>query len=240
MKKLTVNILSVLASFSLPSIAPAALLDFSPSNFSVTPNSSYDAINMSVGGINVNVTAYSIENDGLGTIFSRSQVTGVTVTGKNKGVYVSSSNNLGVKTASGDLNDMDGGGAGSTTDLDEGLLFTFNKQVHLNSIDFDLFSGSDDFNLTVDGKHLLWDFKGTTPNSLSQLVAGSHDEFEFTNIIGREFLIWADSDTDGFRIDDIDVTAVPLPTAFFTFGLGLSFLFFAQRKSVNTRYTQLR
>ena len=229
-----VFILAVFLSFfvflSIKS-AYALSMDFSPSNLAVSGSNSYSTVGMTVNGIHVDVTAFTIENSN-GTIISKTQINSV-----GTGVYVSSGNNLGV-TSNSDTNidghDLDGGDYPQpSSDYDEGLLFSFDRSVTLNYINFDSFSGGDDFNLTVDGVNRLIDFSSFSSSSLASAVVGQEDEFNFSAISGRDFLFWADGDTDSFRIDRMDVAAmddIPEPGSIMLFSIGLiSFSFFRKR-----------
>ncbi len=221
------NFPCVLASIIAPLItgtASAALFDFTPGNFDVAGNQSYNLVGMELDGLRLEISSYVIENDGLGTIASMAMVSG-----DGLGVYVSRRNNLGVTIASGDYHSMDGGNA-SRTDLDEGLLFSFDKMVSLDYINFDLFSGDDDFNLTVDGELQLLDFNGLDRSFLASQVAGQSDEFNFFNITGQEFIFWADAANDEFRIDSLAVSAVPGPSVSFLLGVGFAGMYFMWRK----------
>lgn len=197
--------------------ASAALFNFNTANFGLTGSSTVDSAGMTVDGITVGLTAFTIANNGSGVISGMTQLSGGT------GVYVSSSNNnVGVRSnLSGDGTNMDGGSAGSTTDLDEGILFTFDQVVTLTFVNFDSFSGSDDFNLTVDGISLLVDHNQSDAAVLG-VVSNTPfpDHFDFS-VVGTEFLIWADGNTDSFRIDSLRASAVPVPAAAWLFGSGL-------------------
>ncbi|MDQ7073178.1 MAG: hypothetical protein Q9N32_06530 [Gammaproteobacteria bacterium] len=145
---------------------------------------------MSSGGIGLTIQAYTIVNDGLGTITSQSLNTGA-----GKGVYLSSNTsnpNLGVVSSlSGDGHSLDGGDSG-TGEPDEGLLFTFNQVVSLDFINFDSFNSTDDdFNLTIDGVSTLVDFGSLDTSPFVSHDDGQNDHFFFNSFIGTEFLIWA-------------------------------------------------
>ena len=205
--KNTLFALAGMISIAAAGPASATLFDYTPSNLGVADSTAYNSVGMSADGISVNITAYTIDNNGSGTINSMSQITGSDV-----GVYVSSSNNLGVSSNSSssiDSHSLDGGGSGSTSDPDEGLLFSFDQTVRLDYINFDRFhDNGDDFNLTVDGVLKLIDFNGNDSSLLATQVPGQFDEYNFFNIVGQEFLFWADSDSDSFRIDRMIVSSV--------------------------------
>ena len=219
-----------LAALLSSEIASAAMFDYNSATLGVAPGSTNNSVAMTVDGINVNITAYTIENNGSGTI------TGQTLLSGGAGVYVSgtSSNNLGVRSSSTDGTKLDGGSTGSTTDLDEGLLFTFDQIVSLDFINFDSFTSGDDFNLTVDGVSILVDYNADSP--ATPLVTNDPVQFDyyyFNNITGTEFLIWADGNSDSFRIDQMTVSAVPVPAAVWLFASGLLGLAGFARKKVS-------
>ena len=216
----------------------AALIDFNYNNLAIAGGATLSSVNMSVEGIDVDVTAFTVVNDGAGNIFSLDQVVD-----QNTGVFVSTSasGNLGVRSSSIDGSLLDGGN--SADDLDEGLLFSFSEIVSFDYINFDYFTdaGGDDFNLTVDGVTILWDVNANNSASFSPLisnVAGEFDEYNFSGITGQNFLIWADGDSDSFRVDWMSVNtvsavnSVPEPGVILLFGIGLIGLFFRDVKRV--------
>ena len=205
----------------------AVVLDFKPSSLGVAQGI-HDSVSISNGGITANITAFTITNNGAGSI------TGTTLLSGGTGVFVASETSKSIGVTSGsETGNLDGGD--NAADPDEGLLFAFNKQVILDFIDFDSFSvsGGDDFNLTVDGVLVLF---GINSSSVSPLIMAAApgsptDEFRFNNIIGTNFLFWADDVNDSFRIDTIEVSAVPVPAAAWLFGSALIGLFgFSRRK----------
>lgn len=211
----TLSIPLALALMLSTGSASATLFDFTPANLNVTGNSVYNTLAMTQEGIELEMSAYIINNDGLGVISSS-----LLVAGDDVGIYVSTSDNLGVVMASGDLHSIDGGNS-STTDLDEGILFSFTQLVSLEYASFDLFTGDDDFNLTVDGVLQLYDFNATDTSTLAYQASGEPNEFYFSNIIGQEFLFWADAGNDEFRIGRLEVQAVPEPSTWLLLGIGL-------------------
>lgn len=208
---------------SLSTSISAAVFDFTPTAFGVTNEQAYESVGMIVDGIKVDVTAYTVANDDHGNIISQTQVTGSHL-GVNLGVYVSSSNNLGMQIRSSDSAHLDGGNVGSRYDLDEGLMFTFDQLVSLDYVNFDNFGPSDDFHLTIDGSLVLADFGRESISPFASLIAGQREEFDFRHLTGREFFFWADGQTDEFRINAFNVSAVPEPSSLFLFGTGLAIL----------------
>ncbi len=208
-------------SFACLPLGPARAIplnfDFTTAGLGVAGGQAYNSVTMSVDGVSVEVTAYTIDNDGAGTILASSLITA-----PGRGVYVSANNNLGVSSGNGDSNNLDGGDA-NTTEPDEGLLFSFSELVSLAFVDFDSWGSSDDFNLTVDGTLILADFDGH-PHGGSPYAAhrpSNSSYFDFYNITGRDFLFWADGDSDSFRIDSMVVNTVPTPASLTLLGLGV-------------------
>jgi len=204
LKKIHACSSACLIFFSIVEAASAEMLDFNPASLGVLGSLPYDSVSLSVEGISVNITAYVIEHNDIGTIASMSQIIG-----SNVGVYVSDSNNLGVISSpldNADSHGMDGGNSGDTSDPSEGLRFFFDQYVNLDYINFDDFGGANDFNLTVDGVSTLVDFRASSSSPLVDGVPGQFDEYSFLNMTGQEFLFWADADTDDFRIDTMNVS----------------------------------
>ena len=212
--------------------------DFTAGNLGVTAGNAYNSVGMTVDGIGLNITAYTIVNDGSGDISSLTQVTGVEPGSSDEiGVYVSSMKNLGVYLGGSDSHSMDGGsGSADPGDLDEGLLFSFDQKVTLTYINFDNFGHSDDFNLTLFEDPLvskLVDYDSHDgAKSFVSPVSGEHDEYEF-DLTGTDFLFWVDGDSDSVRVDYIKVKAaqaVPAPAPLFLMGAGLLGLAYRRRQ----------
>jgi len=209
------------AAMAQSAYAMPTVFDFTASNLGVADSTAYNSVGMTVDGISLGITAYTIDNDGNGNISNMTQVTG-----NGAGVYVSSSENLGVFLGgNNDGHSMDGGDPGSNTDFDEGLMFIFDQQVTLTYVNFDNWGVSDDFNLTVDGITKLVDYHAThAATSFVSPVSGQADEYAF-DLTGTEFLFWADGDSDSFRIDYLEVSAVtgnvPVPAPLFLLSAGL-------------------
>lgn len=197
--------------------------DFGPAAFGVAAGDTYDSLSMSVGGIGVTVEGVLIDNDDAGNVLSVTTLSGTTPAGTNLGVYVSSSaNNIGVVSSDTDSHHIDGGSFGDTTDPDEGIRLVFSEAVTLGRINFDSWNNlRDDFNLRVDGIDLVTDYySGRVPGST--LITDDllqDDYFHFNHVAGTEFIFWADSDSDGFRIDDL--TLVPSPGVLALLSIGL-------------------
>lgn len=214
--KKTLSFLIFTFSFAFTHHVSATLIELDHTNLNVASSTAYNSITHAQDDINLEIFAYTIENDGAGLITDMALLTG-----NNVGVYASSSDNLGVKSNNSDGSKLDGGDETDPLDLDEGLLFVFDRLVSLQYINFDSFSGDDDFNLTVDGVLIVADYhQGHTSTFISD-VSGQADEYNFFNVTGKEFLIWADSDSDAFKIDRIRVAKVPEPSSIFLFMVAL-------------------
>lgn len=215
MKKTCIHTALCLSTLLVGSSASAAYFDLNKANLGVAGGTAYDLVQMSVAGISVDITAITLDNNGSGAINSISPLSG------GPGVYVSSttSGNIGVlSNLTGDGTNLDGGF--TSTDLDEGLVFSFSQVVSLDFLNLDSFSGGDDFNLTVDGITYLVDHNAS---DVSPFVtnAATTDKFFIHNITGTDFIIWADGDSDSFRVGGLDVSAVPVPAAIWLFASGL-------------------
>ena len=235
---MVVYISRVFLTFSLfigcLSTAHAGLADFEYAPFadgSVQEQVIYDLGD----GLTLTMTAFILTENSGGTITSRTQLGDVNDVNNNDGVYLGTSG-LGVKiptyqnNGSDDDSDIDGasGDGQNGTDYDEGILFTFNKTVELVRLNFGSFSGSDDFNLEVDGVNLMHDIGSFDTHSFIKDTP-EDDHFYFQNIFGKAFLVWADGDSDDFRIDDITV-AVPEPATIPMMVLAISGLVCLRRK----------
>ncbi len=236
-KQLSMKTLTAVAALTFASMASATTFKFNATNLGVTAGGSYNSLVTTIDGIGLTITALDVLNDNTGNITSATPITGTGV-----GVYVSSSDstptsgNLGVRGSIGETSNLDGGSGGvlsGVNEPDEGLLFTFDALVSLDYINFDSFTsfGGDDFNLTVDGVSVLVDHNGNDTSALVTNVPGQFDEYNFNNIVGTNFLFWADGNSDSFRIDRLSVSAVPVPAAAWLFGSALLGMFgFSRRK----------
>ena len=214
----SMSVLVLILSVLSINVVHAAVFDFNEVNLSKTSSSAYSSVGMTSGGIGLTVQAYTIDNNGSGTITSKALIDS-----SGLGVYLRNSSShgesLGVKSVDGDGYKLDGGSSiNASSDPDEGLLFVFDRTVSLDFINLDYFNlggTGDDFNVTVDGTTFIVDYSkaddGT--NSLVTSTDGQQDHFLFNHLIGKEFLIWADGSSDSFTISDLKVSAVPLPAA---------------------------
>lgn len=182
--------------------AQATLFDFGVDhdNNTLSYGDVVESFVLTNGGITLTVSSVTTVNDGSGNLSSISPIHAP------GGIRVGS-DDLGVTTSgSGTL--IDGG-----NNDDEGLLFVFDQVVSLDYINFDNFSspgGDDDFNLNLGPAAFMADIGPleTDPHITSW---ADSDEPNLTGVVGSEFLIYADSSNDDFRIDRISVTAQNTP-----------------------------
>lgn len=215
-----------LACFLFASSASAVLFKLNHTNFSA--GTTNESLTTTIDGITLTMTAFTLVNDGAGDISSASQLT------SPNGVYVSSSNstpdsgNVGVTSGNTDGTNLDGGN--SIDDPDEGILFSFSQAVSLDYVNFDSFGSSDDFNLSraqslvpsiPDFDSLLHDIGSLETDGTFISPTSEDDAFNFQNVIGQQFLIWADGTSDSFRVDRIEVSAVPAQTPLVLMAVGL-------------------
>lgn len=186
-------------------------------DFEANPDkNTHDSLHMTVGGVALTITAWA--KNSADNWFQVTSAYG-NYGGDNAGVY-NGQTGLGLFLGnSDDSYSMDGAdGVNDGMDRDEGLLFSFDRQVDLTHINFGSWGSSDDFNLDVDGVSLFAD----NDNGGNDHYHGSH--------VGTQFMVWADGDTDSFRIQDIDINAVPEPTSLALFGLGMAGLIGMRRR----------
>lgn len=241
-RKYLQTFLFCLVSAFVGNTASASMFKFNATNLSETGGEAYNSLSMTVDGIDVDITAYTIENDGQGNLIGAGKTQ---IAGDGLGVYISSSTsgNIGVTSSGDGTNNLDAG-RNSMTDLDEGLMFSFSTEVSLDYINFDNFfseagRNKDDFNLTVDGVRILWDHNANDGDLINvSTVPGQVDEFNFNLIQGTNFLLWGDDSTDSFRIDRFEVTEVspdvfvPVPPTFLLLASGFAGLAAFRRKVV--------
>ena len=232
------------AGLSSQAVAESVEFNLDHSDFGVPSARTYDSVSTINSGISMTVSAYAVSNDGAGNILP-----GSVLLNSPGGVWVGSSHQLGVRSRSGEATYLDGASGsgvivpGSTRsdlapDVDEGLLFSFDRVVTLDFIDFNYWAttSGDDFNLAVDGVNILTNINSATSisSSLVSNVLGEEQEFTFSGVSGTNFMIWADDDLDKFRIDRLrvsaNVSAVPEPSIIALMGLGLAGIGFAARR----------
>lgn len=227
MRNQKISLMGVLVlSLSVVSInvSHASTFDFTEASLGEGAGSAYSSLGMSSGGIDLTVQAYRIPSTGDEQLINEEGNTGL-------GVYLNSEtghgDSLGVWSGNGLGNMVDGGAQDNYKD--EGLLFVFNRVVSLSFINFDYFNlgadTSDDFNITVDGRNLITDYSDRGVTSTYVTNTSQQDHFLFNNLIGKEFLIWADGSSDSFTVSDLKVSAVPLPGAIWLMGSALLGLF---------------
>ncbi len=157
-KRLLTVLFTGLFMLGIVGIAQAApiLYDFEGAN-----TGTHDSMVWNAGGVDATVTAWTIENNGTGTINSKNQVIGNGTTdgnGNEAGVY-DGNRGLGVLSQNDIDNsddhygDMDGDG------VDEGLLFTFDSVVELTYLNLGDVSSNDDFNISIGVTTYLTDFE---------------------------------------------------------------------------------
>jgi hypothetical protein len=186
---------SWVAALLLATAAQAATIHYNFENTGTLPvaptdNDEHGSLGFTRGGVAVTVTAVARSSD-AGAYAG--------VSGTDRGVYFGDTG-LGVVAYGNDSNNMDGANEGATDgDLDEGLVFTFDRVVRLTDINFGRWdNGLDAIRFLVDGVQVL-------------LHSGSNDAPSGLNFVGTEFRFLAENDDTGVRIQDLDIETVPLP-----------------------------
>ncbi len=219
--KVNVMLSCILLSLSIP--ASATLFnfgmnssDFTTQNSAITYGNVVDGASMSLNGIQLDLTPVlvNIDTHALTSLPSAEYTSG--------GMWVGY-DSLGVTTTGGGTH-IDGGNPY------EGILFTFDHAVSLDSITFNAFDtvstpgtnywNDDGFNLLVNGNNIMKDVRSLDTNSYID-GWGAGDQPLFTGVTGTQFVVWADNSYDRFRVDRLSVSAVPEPSVLALFGLGL-------------------
>lgn len=152
------------------------------------------------------------------------------VTQDGLGVY-QDDNGLGVISSDGDGNDLDGGSSSNyASDPDEGLLFSFNRNINI----FDFFVGdldsSDDFNISnvnfIGGNSIslsnsIIDVYG--PDFETEWVFETQEQFG-----GTSFMLWVDGRSDDIEV--LGVSAIPEPKTLLLFSLSLLALIYSNKR----------
>ncbi len=141
---------------------------------------------------------------------TEAMITWEPITDPGLGVYVGTTG-LGVKSLSGDGNDLDGGM--TVTDPNESLVFLFSDFDGENVIDFDNpetvvlesllltdMGANDGFSLDIDGVTVILD---EVPNPTGDPAL--RDVLVPIGLLGTEFRVWAHDGDDDFRIAGLTV-----------------------------------
>ncbi len=123
---------------------------------------------------------------------------------------------------------LDGASNNLGSDRDEGLLFSFTDEVNLTHIDFVNFGSGDDFNLEVDGVNQLTKHRETTSSGFTE------DEYYFPGYVGTSFMIWSETNTASFYLQDISIShdpnEIPIPATYLLMGAGFILLVNSARR----------
>jgi len=203
-----------LANISISYATPIATnYDFRNGNSTL-----YNSINFAENSVGLTVTAF-MKNDLNEWLRVQGGIAGV----------FHGSTGLGTQLGLGnDSNMLDGASNNLGNDRDEGLLFSFTDEVSLTHIDFANFSSRDDFNLEVDGVNTLVKHRETNSSGFTE------DEYYFPDYIGTSFMIWSETSTSSFYIQDISIShdsnPIPIPATFLLVSSGFMLLLGSARR----------
>lgn len=179
-------------------------------DFQATPdNASHDELTFTSGGVGLTVTAVAQTSAVFGNSWTRLTSAFGSYNGEAAGVYYGSSGLGAFLGNADDTHDLDGTDGSPGVDMDEALVFTFDREVVLSAVNFNRWNGRVNFIGTFNP--FTGDFIRFETDGFGNFNWGGVSDKPTMALRGTSFVLHADDDATEVRIQDLDIQLVPVP-----------------------------